>query len=127
MNEQISKDEVKQILAEQNRLVNLDGIDFELERKNDSLQREKNNTQLILKEWDDVIRMRRKWSNWLLVAIFAIITFDFFIIICVGFRWMTFEKGYIVPFFIGESLIKTLGLALIVVKFLFNEKFIFKK
>jgi len=100
---------------------------FAIQEKITFLQRENNNTQLDLKERNDIIRMRRRWANWLLVAILAIIVFDFFVIACVGFGWMKFNKGYIIPFFVGESLIKTLGLAIIVVKFLFNEKFIVHK
>lgn len=127
MNEQITNDEATKILTEQGGLMNLNNLDFEIETKIDLLQRERSNAQWTLKEWKDVITMRRIWSYSLLGTIVTIVGFDFFVILSVGYKWMIFDKGYIVPFFVGESLIKTLGLALIVVKFLFNEKFISKK
>lgn len=120
-------EEAKKII-EQDPQINLSdsNINLETERKITFLQRERNNAQLDLKERNDIIKMRGHWAYWILWAVIAIIGFDFFVIICVGFSWMKFDKGYIVPFFVSESLIKTLGLAIIVVKFLFNEKFINK-
>lgn len=124
----IDIEQAKKIIFEQNPQINLSDseIDLEIERKIAFLQREKNNTQLDLKERNDVIGMRKLWARWLLFAIIAIIVFDFFVIVCVGFGGMKFDKGYIIPFFVGESLLKTLGLAMIVVNFLFNKEFIKK-
>lgn len=119
-------DEAKEIIIRKGALLMTDE-EVESKKKNDSLQRERNNTQLDLKERNDVIEMRRTWSFWLLRAIIWIIVMDFAVIFLVGLNLMSFKNSYIVPFFIGESLIKTLGLALIVVKFLFNEKSIFSR
>ena len=125
-NSNIDKDRAKELIESQG-LTKKSDINFEVEEKYSALQREKVNTQLTLKEWSDIIGMRKTWSCWLLLAIMAIVLFDFFVILAVGYGWMKFDKGYIVPFFVGESLIKTLGLALIVVGFLFNKEFISRK
>lgn len=125
MTEFIDIDQAKKILLQEGYESTGD-VNLEGETKFSLLQREKNQTQLDLKERIEVIRMRGVWSYWLLGVIVAIVFFDFVVILAVGFKWIIFDKSYIVPFFVGESLIKTLGLALIVVRFLFNEKFISK-
>lgn len=70
----------------------------------------------------DVVDMRYRWSDWILKIIIIVTFFDIFIVLMIGFRLMKFDAGYIVPIIIGESLIKIIGLALVVVKFLFDEK-----
>jgi hypothetical protein len=127
MTELIDKEEAKRLIEETQKIISPSYIDFDVEEKINSLNREKNNAQLALKEWNDVIRMRRLWSCWLLYVIIAIVIFDFFIIIASGFSWIHFNDNYTVPLFTGESLIKIFGLAIIVVRFLFNEKLISKK
>lgn len=125
MIEEIGKEEekakAKELIEQNQKSISLFDKDFEVKEKYNFLQR-KQNDALLIAEWNDVIEMRKNWSRWLLRAILAIIIFDFFIIFAVGIGWMKFDKGYIVPFFVGESLIKTLGLAIVVVKFLFNSK-----
>lgn len=125
MTEFIDIDKAKEILLQEGYESTGD-VNLEGETKFYLLQREKNQTQLDIKERIEIIRMRGVWSYWLLGVIVAIVFFDFVVILAVGFKWIIFDKSYIVPFFVGESLIKTLGLALIVVRFLFNEKFISK-
>lgn len=71
-------------------------------------------------ERKDIREMRRSWSKWILRAILVIIAFDLVIVFFAGFGWMKFE-GVILPIFIGESLIQVLGLAVIIVGFLFNK------
>lgn len=65
--------------------------------------------------------MRSRWSFWILASIIAITLFDFFIVAGLGFGFIHFDQQFIIPAFIGESLIKTIGLAYIVVNFLFNK------
>lgn len=72
-------------------------------------------------EREDIIRMRKFWSKWILISILAINIFDFFVITALGFGWITFPDGFVIPAFIADTLIKTLGLAVIVVHFLFNK------
>lgn len=77
---------------------------------------------LDLQEKQDILKMRYRWSNWLLGVIVAIVGIDFVIIFFVGFELINFHSDIFMPLFIGDSLIKTLGLAIIVVKFLFDDK-----
>ena len=100
---------------------------LELEKKFSQLERNKNEAQILAQERLDIMGMRKMWSKWLLVVIISIVAFDFFVILAVGFEWMKFSEGYIVPFFVGESFLKTIGLALIVVGFLFNKDNILKR
>lgn len=69
----------------------------------------------------DIREMRKRWSEWILRAIVAIIFFDFVVVFCVGLGWMRFDSQVILPVFIGESLVQTLGLAVIIVRFLFHN------
>ncbi len=78
--------------------------------------------KIAAKEKKEIIAMRRQWSKWLLIAVIAIVIFDFLVVLLVGLGWMEFAADFVLPIFIADSLIKTIGLALIVVKFLFNEK-----
>ncbi|MBT4384419.1 hypothetical protein HOD30_01580 [Candidatus Peregrinibacteria bacterium] len=87
----------------------------------DNLNHENHLADIVSKERESIIRMRRTWSSWLLVSIMLIVFFDIFLILAIGFSWMTFPEGYFVPVFVSESLLKIFGLAVIVVKFLFNE------
>lgn len=90
-------------------------------RNIDVLELEKKKAEVMVQERKDIISMRRNWSWGILTAIISIVLFDFFIITAVGFGWMMFSETYLVPMFIAESLIKIVGLAYIVVNFLFNK------
>lgn len=122
MIENINKEEAKSLIEQNQKLINSSDIDFESEEKFNALQERRGNGILAIKERNDVIKMRRFWSYSLLITILTIVFFDILIVFLIGFKFMIFEEGYIVPFFIGESLIKTLGLTVIVVRYLFNTK-----
>ncbi len=87
-----------------------------------NLEFDKARIELLIREKDEIIRMRRMWSITILVAIIGITVFDIIVITLLGIGLMRFSEGYIVPAFIAESLLKTLGLAAIVVNFLFDHK-----
>jgi hypothetical protein len=78
--------------------------------------------ELAAREKDEIIDMRTRWSYWLLYIVIAITVFDAIVVFLVGLNILSFQEGYILPIFIGEGFLKVIGLALIVVKFLFNEK-----
>ena len=86
-----------------------------------SLEKEKTESFLEAMEKEDIINMRRLWSNFLLAVVLFVVIFDSIIFIGIGRSWFIYDDR-VVPVFIVESLLKILGLALIVVKFLFNEK-----
>jgi len=66
-------------------------------------------------------KLRIRWSNWILGCIVGITFFDFYIIFNIGFGWMNFDNKFIIPAFLGESIIKVIGLAIIIVRFLFSK------
>ena len=65
--------------------------------------------------------MRKRWSGWLLGCIVGIVIFDAIFIILLGRGVVVFGDQKIVFSFIIESLVKIAGLAIIVVKFLFDK------
>jgi len=77
--------------------------------------------RLFVREKEDILGMRKYWSRWLLVCIIVILAFDMFVVLSIGYNWMSFSKEYLIPVFVGESMLKIAGLALIVVRFLFKE------
>jgi hypothetical protein len=85
------------------------------------LQEDQRVVDLYAREREGILRMRRVWSRWLLMAIMLIVVFDIFLVIAIGTGFLLFPEGYFVPVFVSESLLKIFGLAVIVVKFLFNE------
>lgn len=69
----------------------------------------------------EIRKMRLRWSNGILGSIVAVIGFDFFIVLNIGYGWMSFNN-IIFPVFIVESIIKIIGLAFIIVRFLFSDE-----
>lgn len=69
----------------------------------------------------DIMRMRKGWSLWILACIVGIVLFDFLLVFLLGFGVMKFEGQWEFPAFIADGVIKIIGLAAIVVNFLFNK------
>ncbi|MFC1622957.1 hypothetical protein ACFL16_01010 [Patescibacteria group bacterium] len=65
--------------------------------------------------------MRKGWSGWILASIVVITFFDIGLIVAIGRGVLVFNNNLQVPFFVGESLLKVLGLAFLIVNFLFNK------
>ncbi len=86
-----------------------------------ALENKKQEGDLQAQEHQQTMLMRGSWSIWILRCIVAIVIFDFFLVTCVGFGWMHFEGSLFLPVFIADSLIKTFGLAWVVVNYLFNN------
>ena len=97
-------------------------FDFGTDRMAQELEREREWAILTAAERRDLITMRSRWSNWILGVIVAISLFDIFLVTGIGFGWLKYENNFQIPFFIGESLIKLLGLAFLIVHFLFDHK-----
>jgi len=99
---------------------------IELERKILELENSNLQAQLDADEKRDIISMRRRWSNWLLFALLLIMAFDMILVALVGFKVWTFA-GNTLPLIVIDSLVKIIGLALIVVNFLFNKDSLTRK
>jgi hypothetical protein len=67
-------------------------------------------------------KLRTKWSKAILWFIIVSLIFQFSITFVVGMDWLNFEKyPWFLPLVVTENFIQIIGLAIIVVKFLFNE------
>ena len=78
-------------------------------------------TQLWAKERQDIIAMRAGWSQWILRSILLVIISDVVLIFLLGFHIVSFNSYWVVPAFIADGITKTIGLAYIVVNFLFHR------
>lgn len=125
MPSEINRQEARQIIedsvGEEEEADSYDHSRYFGQRRYLEIQELSADIQLRAQEKKEILDMRKIWSRWLLGVVVAIVAFDFIVIIAVGFHWMTFSDGYVVPFFIVESFLKTIGLAIIVVRFLFNN------
>lgn len=114
----------KEILSKETSLEPSYDDDLKIQSKYFKLEKEEEENRDDLKlrniELEYIITLRNRWSNWLLGVIVVIIVVDLFIMISVGFGWMTYTKTHIIVF-IFESILKIVGLAYIVVNFLFDK------
>ena len=72
-------------------------------------------------EKKQLLSMRKNWSKWMLFCVVLVVVWDLVVIALIGLGAFEFKNNLIVPSFIAESIIKVLGLALIIVKFLFKK------
>jgi hypothetical protein len=117
----LEKEKVKDLLQTFNIEKESEDNNWEEEKLQEAVEKEKTESFLEAMEKEDIINMRRLWSNFLLAVVLFVVIFDSIIFIGIGRSWFIYDDR-VVPVFIVESLLKILGLALIVVKFLFNEK-----
>ena len=95
--------------------------DLQLEAQFQKLEDQRLQTALDRDSQLGIMDMRKRWSGWILFTIVVIVVFNIFVIIMTGFRMMEFSSDIVLPFFLGESLLQTIGLAAIIVKFLFHK------
>ena len=77
--------------------------------------------QLQLKEKSEFLEFRKQWSKNLLTLVILIVVFNALFLIAVGLGWLTFLDEWLVRLIIAGSFVEVLGLAKIVVDFLFKE------
>ncbi len=82
---------------------------------------EHQNAHIDLEERKDLVSFRRKWSNWVLFFVGWIVIVNTIIIFLLGVGILRFSSDIVIPYFIGDSVIKTIGLAFIIVHFLFSK------
>ncbi len=85
------------------------------------LQNQRARFDLLLQEYQDIIGMRQTWSTWILRCVLAIVAFDILLMILIGVGALKYSNDWVVPAFIGDSLIKVIGLAIIIVGYLFGK------
>ncbi len=101
-----------------------DASDIDVLKKSwikDQQDREATEAELKLREHHDLINMRSKWSDSVLnlvkIIVFSGIAFSW----ALGLGWIKFDNNLAVPVFISDSLLKSIGLAYIIVHFLFHK------
>lgn len=122
-------DDIKQreeLLAafSQNPSVLIDAVSIHNDIKRRNLEEASNKAEIKAQRGRDINAMRKRWSSALLWSIVGIIIFDAIFSLLLGFGFLHFEDPRLILAFILENLIKIAGLAIVVVKFLFDPKFI---
>lgn len=87
----------------------------------DELERQSVDAFLKAKEHVELIEMRGIWSRGVFRLLVLIVVSDVLFSWALGFGVLHFQNGYEVPAFIADGLLKTIGLALIIVHFLFSK------
>lgn len=77
--------------------------------------------ELRLREKSEFLHFRKRWSNYLLILLVFIVLFNAVFLLAVGDGWIRFEDEWLVRIIVTGSFVEVLGLAKIVVDFLFKE------
>ncbi|MFW5703237.1 MAG: hypothetical protein ACOCXQ_00175 [Patescibacteria group bacterium] len=77
--------------------------------------------ELRLREAREFLNFRKSWSNKLLWLVIMIVIFNAIFLLMVGFKVLTYEDEWLVRIIITGGFIEVLGLAKIVVEFLFKD------
>lgn len=108
----------------QNPSVLMDAVSIHNDIKRRNLEEASYNAEIKAQRGRDINAMRKRWSTALLWSIVGIIIFDAIFSLLLGFDILKFVDQRLILAFILENLIKIAGLAIVVVKFLFDPKFI---
>lgn len=77
--------------------------------------------ELRIQEKAEFLQFRKNWSKNLLYLVIFIVIFNAAFLIAVGMKWLVFLDEWLVRIIITGSFVEVLGLAKIVVDFLFKE------
>lgn len=77
--------------------------------------------QLRLRETAEFLNFRKSWSTKLLWLVISIVIFNAAFLLAVGVGWLQYEDEWLVRIIITGGFLEVLGLAKIVVEFLFQE------
>lgn len=77
--------------------------------------------ELQLREKSEFLQFRKHWSKNLLWLVVFIVVFNAFFLIAVGLQWLKFLDEWLVRLIVTGSFVEVLGLAKIIVDFLFKE------
>lgn len=108
----------------QNPSVLIDAVSIHNDIKRRNLEEASNRAEIKAERGRDINAMRKHWSSALLWSIVGIIIFDAIFSVLLGLNILKFTDQRLILAFIFENLIKIAGLAIVVVKFLFDPKFI---
>lgn len=95
----------------------------ELEEKKAAAIRKSDEQKTHLDGLTEFYKFRKHWSWFILICIAILILFQIVLTVCVGCRWLDFKDyKWFLPLTITENFIQLVGLAIIVVKFLFSHQ-----
>lgn len=77
--------------------------------------------KLSLQEKFEFLSYRKQWSTYLLTLVIAIVAFNAMFLVTIGLGWLQFQDEWLVRIIFTGSFVEVLGLAKIVVDFLFKE------
>lgn len=77
--------------------------------------------ELRIQEKAEFLQFRKNWSKNLLYLVIFIVVFNAAFLIAVGMKWLVFLDEWLVRIITTGSFVEVLGLAKIVVDFLFKE------
>ena len=77
--------------------------------------------KLKIQEKSEFLSYRRQWSRYLLTLLVVIVVFNAAFLVSIGVELLTFKDEWLVRIIITGSFVEVLGLAKIVVDFLFKE------
>lgn len=78
--------------------------------------------QLEAEEYADKNKMRRRWSNFLMVCVFVIILCQISLFILVGRKWLIFDDPWLARILFPGTFIQILGFVVIVINYLFPDR-----
>lgn len=70
----------------------------------------------------EFLAFRKQWSTYLLTLVIAIVAFNCVFLLTIGLGWLQFTDEWLVRIIVTGSFVEVLGLAKIVVDFLFKEQ-----
>ena len=113
---------IREIVSQRNRMDQAGQFNnYEVDRFNNSRLLDNHLARLKARERGDLIEFRKMWSNWTLGFVGLIVLSNVVIVFLLGFGILRFENQDVIPYFVGDSVIKTIGLAYIIVNFLFSK------
>jgi len=91
------------------------------EQQADKIKIKLETQKLLLRERTEFLYFRRQWSKYLLLIFVFIVIFNAIFLVVIGLGWLKFADEWLVRIIFGGSFVEALGLAKIVVDFLFKE------
>jgi len=76
---------------------------------------------LIAKENTGILKMRERWSNWVLILIGTIVTFDIILVAFYGSGVWSFENPNVVIAVITDNFLKIVGLGFLITREIFKK------
>jgi hypothetical protein len=74
-----------------------------------------------LRQSNEMMSLRKRWSMGLLICVVSIVFLNFVMLFLLGLNIMSFPDPFIFPAFLGQSLLQIVGMGFVIVQFLFHK------